>query len=384
MMWSVPRARRNHFGGVRKLPSGRYQARYWHAGVHHSAPLTFLAKADALAWLAATETDVHRGAWVDPMGTQMPVAELADRWLEHDPSKRASTVARDEAILRLHILPQIGKRRVGDVTPPDVQKMVNEWAKAQAPRTTRRQYDVARALFSYAVATDWLARSPCRGIDLPRVDALRRPTVTPDDVAAIAERIDARYSSMVWLGAVLGLRWGEVAGITVGSLDLLRGTVTVTEQLGRDRQLGPPKSAAGRRTLTLPRALGTLLSGHLAASGLTATDAERLVFTSPQGTALDYSRWRQRIWIPAVNAAAMPGVSFHDLRRANATALVLDGVDLKTAQARLGHSDPRLTLAVYAQATSEADRAAAERLGERFFGASRIDASLPVSDSPGR
>jgi integrase len=68
-------------------------------------------------------------------------------------------------------------------------------------------------------------------------------------------------------------------------------------------------------------------------------------------------------------AAGVPSASFHDLRRANATALVLDGVDLKTAQARLGHSDPRLTLAVYAQATTEADKAAAQRLGDRFFGA---------------
>ena len=46
---------------------------------------------------------------------------------------------------------------------------------------------------------------------------------------------------------------------------------------------------------------------------------------------------------------------------------VLDGVDLKTAQTRLGHSDPPLTLAVYAQTTSEADRAAAEALGRRFI-----------------
>ena len=84
----MPRARRNHFGGIRKLPSGRYQARYWHAGAHHSAPMTFLTKADALAWLAGTETDIHRGAWVDPAGAQMMVAELATRWLEHDPSKR--------------------------------------------------------------------------------------------------------------------------------------------------------------------------------------------------------------------------------------------------------------------------------------------------------
>ena len=76
---------------------------------------------------------------------------------------------------------------------------------------------------------------------------------------------------------------------------------------------------------------------------------------------------RRRFMEPDTRAPAL-GImrAFHDLRRANATALVHAGVDLKTAQARLGHSDPRLTLGVYAQATSGADRAAAEALGNRF------------------
>jgi Phage integrase family len=122
----------------------------------------------------------------------------------------------------------------------------------------------------------------------------------------------------------------------------------------------------------LPKPLLDLLAGHLAVSGLTAADTDTLVFTSTQSAPLDYSRWRQRVWMPAAAAAGLPAASSHDLRRAAATALVLDGVDLKTAQARLGHSDPRLTLAVYAHATSEADRLAAERLGERFFGAQQV------------
>jgi integrase len=81
-----------------------------------------------------------------------------------------------------------------------------------------------------------------------------------------------------------------------------------------------------------------------------------------------------RVWLPAARGAGLEGLTFHDLRRANATALVLDGVDLKTAQTRLGHSDPRLTLGVYAQATSEADRAAADALGRRFLDARAVNA----------
>ena len=86
-----------------------------------------------------------------------------------------------------------------------------------------------------------------------------------------------------------------------------------------------------------------------------------------RGGHLDHAHWRRRVWEPATAAAGLEGLAFRDLRRANATGMVLDGIDLKTAQTRLGHSDPRLTLAVYAQATSAADAAAAERLGTRFM-----------------
>jgi integrase len=56
------------------------------------------------------------------------------------------------------------------------------------------------------------------------------------------------------------------------------------------------------------------------------------------------------------------------LRRASATALVFEGIEIKTAQERLGHSDPRLTLGLYAQAVSGADRDASDLLGNWFMG----------------
>jgi integrase len=71
--------------------------------------------------------------------------------------------------------------------------------------------------------------------------------------------------------------------------------------------------------------------------------------------------------------AGLHGASFHDLRRANASTLVAAGVDVKTARTRLGHSDPRLTLAIYAQVVPEADRAAATALGREFFRGSRTN-----------
>ena len=83
---------------------------------------------------------------------------------------------------------------------------------------------------------------------------------------------------------------------------------------------------------------------------------------------LRYSNWRRRIWLPSAKAGGCEGAGFHDLRRLNATTLVVGGVDVKTAQVRLGHADPRMTLSIYASAPVTADRAAAETVDQRFFG----------------
>jgi len=76
--------------------------------------------------------------------------------------------------------------------------------------------------------------------------------------------------------------------------------------------------------------------------------------------------WRRRTWATVSEKAKLEGLRFHDLRSLAATALVAAGVDVKTAQTRLGHSSPQVTLALYARATAEADRNAANLDGERF------------------
>jgi len=159
--------------------------------------------------------------------------------------------------------------------------------------------------------------------------------------------------------------------LRVRHVDFLAGAIQVAEQLTRGEHgrpdVGPPKSQAGRRVLSAPRELVDLLSAHLARHGLTGADADAFVFTSPNSGPLRYSNWRRRVWVPACERAGLGGLVFHDLRRAAATALVLEGVDMKTAQTRLGHSDPRLTLGIYAQASREADRDAADRVGARYL-----------------
>ena len=118
--------------------------------------------------------------------------------------------------------------------------------------------------------------------------------------------------------------------------------------------------------MTMPGWLTEILAEHLLQRGLTAADGDAWVFAWPSGAHLTYSAWRKH-WLRAISEAGLPkGFGFHDLRRANATGLVSSGVDIRTARSRLGHADVRMTLEIYAKATNEADRAAAEAIGHLF------------------
>ena len=199
---------------------------------------------------------------------------------------------------------------------------------------------------------------------------LRRRLPTADQLAVLADELGG-YALMMWIAVLTGLRWGEVAGLRVGSVDLLRGELQVVEQRTRDLPgedvNDEPKSRAGVRPLGIEAELIEMISSHLAARGPTGAEADTLVFVADRGGPLNYWHSRQRIWNPACLRAGLAGLTFHDLRRCNATGMVADNVDVKTAMTRFGHSDVRLTIELYAQATTEADQRAAERLAARFL-----------------
>jgi integrase len=259
------------------------------------------------------------------------VSTGAGDWLEANPAKRESSLAREEIALIRHILPALGDRKVATIKPTDVQGVVDGWKAAMAPSTVARTYSVLRAVLNLAIDRELLLRSPARGTRLPCVAAPQRRLPSLADLVALAEAHPDDYEPM-WLGAVLGLRWGEVAGLRGGRVDVLRRTLTVAESLSRGRTgrstVTAPKSEAGRRTLTVPAELATMLGDHLAARGLTGADADSYVFVAPQGGPLRHSNWLRRVWQPACVTAGLgrmvtvegrrskrhEGPGFHDLR----------------------------------------------------------------------
>jgi len=326
----------------------------------------FATRRDADAYRVTLEADQLRGIVVDPGRSRRPFKTVAEAWLAAGAAKRHSSVERDKAILTHHLYPTLATRSIGSITRADVQALVDSWTTTQAPSTVGRQYSCLRAVFGYAEAAELMTKpSPCgRWIRLPSVQLVERPELTAKDFEKLAKVLGPDEAPMMWLGATLGLRWAEVAGLTLSRFDAKGKTITVDRQLSRRRVLEPPKSARGHRTLDCPAWLVKEVSALVRRYRL--SDPDDLLFVTKEGMALDYSRWRSRVWVPACQAAGLPGLVFHDLRSIAASAHVAERVPVSVTQARLGHSSSRMTLDVYARATSADGRQAAEAVGARI------------------
>lgn len=336
---------RRTFGTVRKLPSGRWQARYsTDAGDRITAPHTFPTKGDAQRWLATVEADIARGTWHDPTLGQTTIAEWADRWLATKlPTVRRATADQYEYILRMHIVPHLGDRELGTFTPADVQAWLGMMHRRSglAPNTVAKVYRLLKNMLGSAVEVGMIGRNPCtiRGAGTERPPEIE--VATPKQVAALADACGDDYRALVFVAAYGGLRWGELGGLQRRHVDLGTGVVLVEQKLGEVNgvlEIDAPKTDAGRRSVALPALAVDELERHLRAN--VEPLATSLVFTAVEGGHLRRSNFRRRVWTPATEAVGVVGFRFHDLRHTGATLAASTGAPLRALMSRMGHSTP--------------------------------------------
>lgn len=357
--------RRRTFGALRRLPSGRWQARYRaDDGQLRTAPATFTHRADAERFLAQMDLDRARGGWVDPDAGAVPLATYVEQWLEERPEPlRPRTVELYRGLLRLHILPTFGRVHLNRITSASVRSWHASLRQAGVgDSTVAKAYRLLKGVLNTAVEDDLIGRNPCRlrhaGAERP--DERRPPSLA--EVDAVAAAIEARFRLLVLLAAWSGLRYGELAGLSRQRIDPLHGVIHVREQLvqtadGR-RFLAPPKTTAGVRSVAIPPHLWPDVEAHLG----TFVDGSptALLFAGPKGAPLDRSNFR-RIWHQALRDAGVPSYRFHDLRHLAATLAAVSGATTRELMARMGHSSPRAAM-IYQHATGDRDRAIADAM----------------------
>ncbi|MFG2637541.1 tyrosine-type recombinase/integrase [Streptomyces sp. NPDC048362] len=353
--------KRRQFGRVRKLPSGRYQARYLGpGGLLRPAPETFATKRDADDWLADKQTEIRRGDWHDPDAGKVPFGEYAAAWIRE---RELTTTTRQlyRSLLRHHLEPAFGAVGVAEISPPLVRRWrADKLAAGTGPTTVAKAYALMRAILGTAVADLLIRRNPCTIKGASTVHTPERPTATVPEVFDLADAIQPRYRVLVLMAGFLGLRWGELVGLHRRDVDLDQGAVRVRRAVAElnngQREIKAPKSAAGKRTVAIPAAIVPEIRTHLERYAERGPDGR--VFVGAKG-AIPRRNHFNRLWRKACSDAGIKGLHFHDLRHTGNTLAASTGASTRELMSRMGHSTARAAL-IYQHASADRDRLIAD------------------------
>ncbi|MFI9534985.1 tyrosine-type recombinase/integrase [Nocardia fusca] len=368
---------KRQFGSIRRLPSGRYQARYTGPDTReHKAPRTFAAKIDAEAWLADRRREIDRGLWsTHADAPKIDLRTYADQWLAHRTLK-PRTRQHYRQLLDAHILPALGHLPLATITPADVRTW-HATTLTGKPTMRAHAYSLLRTIFNTAVAEELADANPCRihsAGSAKRVHRIRPATVA--ELETITQAMPERYRAMILLASWCALRFGELTELR--RRDIQFGTEEVDGEppsrwaeirvrravvrVGGEFVVGTPKSDAGIRDVHVPPHLVPMLEDHLA--DFVAAQPDSLLFPAVGGghlLATTLYNW----YYPARNAAGRTDLRFHDLRHSGAVLAASTGATLAELMARLGHSTPAMAMK-YQHAAAGRDRAIARLLSARL------------------
>ena len=329
--------RRRGFGSIRKTSSGRYQARYQAPdGSYRPGPHTFRTMAEAESFLAQAREAVTSGRWSDPRSQMVTLAEYSRDWLPTRPLAPRTTALYAD-LLRLHVLPEIGRYPVVKINPATVRAWHAALRQRTGPTATRQSYSLLRAILNTAKSDGLIEQNPCQIRGAGATPKSERPLLSFRDVAALTEAIDPELRTLVTVAYWCHCRLGEVLGLEYRDVDLEKRSLRIDRQVVRvrkdDIRRTEPK-ADSRRTVDIPEPALVALRAHMASHPGLPTAR---LFTRADGTALKHHHVHSA-WNRARGEVELPLARFHDLRHASLTLAAMSGATLREVMKRAGHS----------------------------------------------
>lgn len=337
----------------------------------------FGKKVDADNYDVNVRSDVARGQYVDPRAGKLTLKAYGTSWLDaqtFDPSTREAVEIR----LRNHVYPLLGGHELRALSqrPSLVQAWVRGLQGQLAANYVRTVFANLSAVFTAAADDGLIVRNPCRAASVkpPAADQRKIRPWPADRVAVVRAGLPARYAATVDCGAGIGMRQGEVLGLSPDDVDWLRRVVHVRRQVKQihGRLVFAPPKGGKERDVPLSEGISLRAAHHLEqwpAQPVTLPWLEptgkpvtvNLMFTGRErGKAVNRNYFNAHLWKPALVGAGVipeppPGEryvesrehGFHALRHAFASELLAEGVDIRSLAEFLGHSDPGFTLRVY-------------------------------------
>ena len=327
-------------------------------------------KKSAQSALKVLETDRMRGTDLVPRGGQTLLRDWVEMlWPSYQPTLKPSSAASEGARVRNHILPLLGDHTLDELDSVTVQRWVADLLAGKgpplgerahvhrrplSPKSVRNCHGLLHVVLGAAVSQRLLRINPCQQTGLPARTHREMRFLTDPEIGRLLSALPEHWRPMVALLVSTGMRFGEVAGLRVGRVDVLAGRLRVLETLHElpttaEIVFTTPKTAQSRRTVRFPPEVAQLLVPLVA-----NRDREALVFTAPQGGPVRVRVFR-RVWLRAVKAAGLEGVRAHDLRHSYAAAMISAGRPLTAIQRQMGHASIAVTSDLYGHLRDEVD-----------------------------
>lgn len=375
--------RANGEGSVSKRKDGRWQARLTLAGGKRLS-VYGRTRADAVRKLNTAKAEFEVGSLASP--TMQTLGEWLHHWLEtmQRQAVAASTFGQQQWLVRKHIKPHIGERRLSRLTPEHFDWLFAELERTGVGARTRHHvYQLLSKALRKAVEKRRIPISPMAAVEAPRRKRPEIMALTVADVRKLlAKAAGDPYETLYVIAVHTGMRWGEIAGLQWQDVDLERGVVHVRraqrEVYVPDAPKGKkwrvevaePKTKSGRRAIRLGQATVAALRVHRDALGARPLPSVR-VFTTTTGEPLRRSNFARNEWHPLLERAELPKMGFHSLRHTMATTGLTNGLHAKVIQERLGHSRISQTLDTYSHVIPELHEEAASVLEDALAGVAK-------------
>ena len=304
------------------------------------------------------------------VSSDMTVEELAELWLAQvkKPSVKPQSYRVYEDRVRCHLIPAIGSMKISDVKLIHIIHAVNNYGYG-AKQSNDRLLSVIRAIFSFAVDNDLLAKSPANGrVNLTGTRVRDEKPLTPNQTKMLLEHCRKQPDQNIYLFTLLalvtGMRRGEIAALRWDCVDFDEGQILVRRQMvdATGEVTDDLKTASAKRDIPIPQDTVALLRRVRAQSNST------YVIGGPHDGHIDSKDVQRydRIWN---NAGVTPQkIHAHLFRKTFATRLIETGTDPKRVQYLLGHTTLEMTLGIYAKYDQESQQAATKKLIDSTFG----------------
>ena len=316
-------------------------------------------------------TAIDKGIHVDP--SALTVAAYMDQWLADVAPASVSPKSLEQyrSLSRIQIKPHLGTLQLQKLRPADIAAWHQALGKTGiSVRSIQHAHGVLRTALAHAAAVEILERNVATFIRPPKTVRTEVEILNAEQIADALRKLEGHPIYPIAAVAIgTGARRGEIAALRWSDIDLDAATVRIErslEQVKGSVRVKSPKTAAGRRTVSLPAFAVDALRDHRRQTlelrlrlGIGALPGGAPVFGNIEGNTIT-PFYITTSWRRAVRSRGLPKITFHSLRHSHASALIAAGVDVVTVSKRLGHASPALTLSTYSHLfTNSDDKAAA-------------------------